>query len=157
MRRTAALAALCALAVAAPAAAQGGVTPTDRAYRHTAGGSGLLEGSDGRAWWLLLSECAGFYGAIANAREAEGDAAGFGDFQARGVSRYRDAVARLQADRGLGRDAATTLVRPHIDRARALAESHLARDPSMGPGTTPAALLRSTCLDLEEAYAAAGR
>lgn len=160
MRRSAPLPVALAVGfalTAGPVLAQGGATPSDLAYRHAVGGSGLLEGSDGKAWWVLLSECAGFYGAMANARDAAGDEPGFEQYRDRGVASYRAAVARLSADRGLDQAAATDLVRPRIDGARAVAEAHLARNPSTGQGTNPMAVLRSTCLDLEEVYAAAAR
>lgn len=160
MRRSASLPVALALGLAlaaGPALAQGGAASSDLVYRHAAGGSGLLEGSDGKAWWVLLSECAGFYGAMANARDDAGDTPGYEQYRDRGVASYRAAVARLRADRGLDSAAAGELVRPRIDQARAVAEAHLARNPSTGYGANPMALLRSTCLDLEEVYADAAR
>lgn len=152
MRRTAFV--LAALLAATPALAQDGAHANDRVYRHD-GGSGLLESANGKAWWLLLSECAGFYGAIANAREDAGDAEGFARYRDHGVAAYRAAVARLTADRGLDREGAAALIRPRVDGARAVAEAHVARNPELR-GTTPINVLRSTCLDLEEAYAREG-
>ena len=89
MRRSAPLPVVLAVGfalTAGPVLAQDGATPADLAYRHAVGGSGLLEGSDGKAWWVLLSECAGFYGAMANARDAAGDAPGFEQYRDRGVA-----------------------------------------------------------------------
>lgn len=146
MRPMTALALAAALASAATP-----VLASDLTYRHRDDGPSLLEGSNGRPYWLLLAECAGFYGAMANtaADQAEAD-----ETLGAGVDLFRLALARLRNDRALGQDAAVALMEPHIERARQLAESNIAADPagSESGRLTPRVLMRSTCNSLRLAY-----
>ncbi|WP_296818155.1 hypothetical protein [Brevundimonas sp.] len=146
MRCTTAMVLAAAIAaVAAPSAA------SDLTYRHRDDGPSLLEGSNGRPYWLLLAECAGFYGAMANVAASEADATQSLDA---GVDLFRLAVSRLRIDRQIDQNAAVHLMEPHIERARRLAEANMAADPAGGePGRlTPRVVMRSTCNSLRLAY-----
>lgn len=138
------------LAFAGPAAAD------DLAYRHADGGPSLLEASNGRPYWLLLAECAGFYGAMANT--ARSDQAAQADLEL-GVRVFEQALARVRADRNLDQASAIDLLDPHIQRARMLAEANIARDPdeAVSGRMTPRVVMRSSCASLRLAYDAALR
>ena len=138
-------AAAAATGLAAPAAAN------DLAYRHQQDGPSLLEGSNGRPYWLLLSECAGFYGAMANTATDETRSQ---ENLRTGVTMFELAVSRLRIDRGLDQAAAVALMEPYIERARLLGESNLAADPSDGADgrLSPRVVMTSTCNSLRLAY-----
>lgn len=131
--------------IAAPAAAN------DLTYRHQQDGPSLLEGSNGRPYWLLLSECAGFYGAMANVAADEAQSQESLDT---GVEMFRLAVSRLRNDRGIDQAAAVALMEPYIERARVLGETNLAADPSNGDDgrLSPRVVMSSTCNSLRLAY-----
>lgn len=138
------------MAMAGPAAAE------DMTYRHGDGGPSLLESSNGRPYWLLLAECAGFYGAMANT--AQSDRAAQADLDL-GVRVFEQALARVRVDRNLDQASAVELLDPYIQRARMLAEANIARDPaeSAAGRVTPRTAMRSTCASLRLAYDAALR
>lgn len=126
----------------------------DLVYRHDdRDGPDVLAGSDGRPYWLLLSECVGFYGALSNL--AVDDQAADADLAA-GRALLSLAVERVGSDRGLGRGEAISLIEPHIRQARQVGEASLAR-PSPADAEiflTPEQVLRSTCGSLERVYRA---
>lgn len=135
---------------AAPAAA------SDLAYRHQDDGPSLLEGSNGRPYWLLLAECAGFYGALANTAESEADQQAV---LRTGVDTFEMAVSRLRIDRGIDQAAAVALMEPYIERARLLGEGNIAQDPGDADAgrLTPRMVMTSTCNSLRLAYDSALR
>ena len=138
---------LAALAVASPALA------SDLAYRHDRNdGPSLLEGSNGRAYWILLSECAGFYGAMANMATSEAD---YQADLASGTAWLNLAIDRVRADRGIGRTEALALIEPRAIQARSAGESSIAGGRPVGGGTlTPDQVMRSTCGSLGRVYRA---
>ena len=143
-------AALAAACVAGPA------TASDLIYRHDRGGGpDLLEGSDGRAYWVLLSECAGFYGAMANMATNEAD---YDRDLAAGTVWLNLALARVSADQGIGRAEALALVEPRVTGARSVGQTGIAEGGDAGSGLTLTAgqIMRSTCGSLERIYATQG-
>lgn len=144
------LAAVAAV-IAGPAAS------ADLVYRHDRdNGPDLLEGSNGRPYWVLLSECAGFYGALANRASSDAD---YERDLAAGRSWLNLAIDRVSADRGLGRREAIALVEPRISRARSVGESSIAASSDDGGVMTLGAgdIMRSTCGSLERVYRAQAR
>lgn len=123
----------------------------DLTYQHHRDGPDLLERSDGQPYWLLLGECAGFYGALANVATSEGD---YDRDLAEGVRYFNSAVARLRADRQLDRAGAVALLEPRVTQARRVGESSLAQ--ASGGSLTPEQILRSTCGSVDRIYRTAG-
>lgn len=139
---------MAALSIAAPAMA------SDMIYRHDRNnGPDLLEGSNGRAYWILLSECAGFYGAMANMATNEADY----DADLAAGSRWLNlAIDRVRADRGIGRSEALALIEPRVINARSVGQSGIASTGDQ-PGSltlTAGQVMRSTCGSLERVYRA---
>jgi hypothetical protein len=138
---------LAAALLAGPAAA------SDLLYRHAGDGPDLLEGSDGRPYWVLLSECAGFYGAMANMATSEAD---YERDLATGRTWLNLAIERVVSDRAIGRAEAIALVEPRVSGARSIGQSGLARsgDGESGIGLTAGQVMRSSCGSLERIYRA---
>ena len=114
---------MTALALAAALLA-GPATASDLIYRHAGDeGPDLLEGSDGRPYWVMLSECAGFYGAMANMATSEAD---YERDLASGRTWLNLAIERLSADRSIGRAEAIALVEPRVTNARTVGQSGIA-------------------------------
>ncbi len=132
---------------AAMTALSGPAWAGDLVYQHHRNGPDLLEQSDGQPYWLLLGECAGFYGALANVATSEGD---YDRDLAEGVRYFNTAVARLRADRQLDRAGAVALLEPRVIQARRVGESGLSQ-PS-GGSLTPDQILRSTCGSVDRIY-----
>lgn len=138
---------LAAGLLAGPAAA------SDLIYRHDGDGPDLLQGSNGRPYWVLLSECAGFYGALANMAISEAD---YERDLAAGRTWLDLAIERVSADRSIGRAEAIALVEPRVSRARAVGESGLTTsgDGVAAVGLTAGQIMRSACGSLERIYRA---
>ncbi|MDO1558284.1 hypothetical protein Q0812_02410 [Brevundimonas sp. 2R-24] len=129
----------------------GSVQAQDLTYNHpTRGGSALIENSDGKAFWVMLGECAGVFGALSNERYYENDQAGADAFEADGTRQANAALAQLMQDRGISRGDAAALVRPAVERGRAFGEAQLAAAPGR---PQVRAVLSSACRDVDDAYA----
>lgn len=137
-----------ALSIAAPAMAN------DLVYRHDRNsGPDLLEGSNGRAYWILLSECAGFYGAMANMATSEADY----DADLAAGSRWLNlAIDRVRADRSLSRSDALALIEPRVITARSVGQAGIAGsgDESGSLTLNAGQVMRSTCASLARVYGA---
>lgn len=139
---SASTAALLALAVAAPALAgdltlgKGDATP-------------LVQSDVGKPFWTLEAQCAGMYGA-AYAYETEHGRSGQADVMKQtGVDMLENSLARLQADRGVDRSAAMTLVANDVEVGRAMGKAELDRH---GDGEASGwNFFRSACLDISDA------
>ncbi len=110
----------------------------------------LIEGNVGLPFWTLQAQCAGAFGATYKFHLAQNRAKAADEDKGLGVAMLDDAIARLQVDRGLDRDAAVTIAVPQVEYGRAIAQKMLDEH-----GTTPDSrwnFLRSTCLDIEQAY-----
>lgn len=144
---------MTALALAAALLA-GPATASDLIYRHAGDeGPDLLEGSDGRPYWVMLSECAGFYGAMANMATSEAD---YERDLASGRTWLNLAIERLSADRSIGRAEAIALVEPRVTNARTVGQSGIATagDGESAVGLTAGQVMRSSCSSLERIYRA---
>jgi hypothetical protein len=111
----------------------------------------LLESSNGRAYWLLLAECSGFYGALSNKAANDTDRQAF---LSQGVETFRLALNRIQRDRGLDREAAIDVLDPYVQRARVLGENSLDQTPATpsSSGLTPRLVMTSTCTSVRQVY-----
>ncbi|HEY0053090.1 MAG TPA: hypothetical protein VGB49_06730 [Caulobacteraceae bacterium] len=145
---------LCLALVLSGAAAPAPAAAADLIFRpNRQQAEGLLGASAGKAYWVMLAECAGFYGALANREDAAGRPAEADGLKATGVGFWTDAVTRLRADRSLDAAAAAALAEPYVARARTLGEQALQR-PVPPSSLQPATAMQSTCTDLRSAYAA---
>ncbi|HEX8233314.1 MAG TPA: hypothetical protein VF559_08220 [Caulobacteraceae bacterium] len=133
-----------ALAAGTAAAAQGNVSPQDKVLTSSMATT-LTTVNVGKPLWALNAQCAGAFGASYQRTLAlKGMQAAEADKQT-GVAMLNTALARLQADRGIGRADATELVKVEIEAGRAKAREYM----SDGTGAyTPWNFLRSTCLDM---------
>jgi hypothetical protein len=110
----------------------------------------LTESNIGKPYWSLHAQCAGVYGAASGFETASGHADPAEKYKLIAVGMFNDAVARLQADRGLDRPAAIALATPELDYGRASAARMLADD---GTGSDSGwNMLRSACQDISQAY-----
>ena len=141
-------------AVLAVACLGGPALASDLLYRHDRfQGPDLLEGSNGRPYWVLMSECAGFYGAMANMASSEAD---YENDVAMARQWLNRAIMRLVADRGLERPEAIALIEPRISRARTVGEASIAAsggDDVNALTLTATQIMRSTCGSLGRVYA----
>lgn len=135
-------------------AASSPVLANDLIYRHADGNPDMLERSDGRPYWLLLAECSGFYGALANMAADDAASQAYVD---EGMATFNLALARVRADRGLDQAGAVRLMEPYVSRARDVGESSLAGPVTASAtegGLTPELILTSTCRSLRRTYTA---
>lgn len=139
---------VAALSIAGP------VMASDLLYRHDRhDGPDLLERSNGQAYWIMLSECAGFYGAMANMATSEADYDA--DLEA-GRTWLNMAIDRVRADRGLSRSDALGLIEPRVTQARSAGQAGIAAggDSAGGMTLTAAQIMRSTCGSVQRVYRA---
>ena len=109
----------------------------------------LVENNVGKPFWLLEAQCAGAYGAAYGFEQAHGHAGLAESDKALGVAMLDNALARLETDRGLDRDAAMALAVPEVDAGRGEAAGMLAKSGS-GPDSDWN-VLRSGCEDIAAA------
>ena len=135
----------------------GGATPAqagDLLYRHGPDGADLLEQSAGRAYWVMLSECAGFYGAMSNLAN---DPAQSQQYLDRGMFFARQAVQQVRSDRTVSSTEANALISPYVSRARDLGEQSLGQNPleTSQTGLTPTMVMTASCDAVDRAYSTA--
>lgn len=139
---TASAMALASLSVVPPALA-GDLTLA----RHDA--TPLVESDIGKPYWTLEAQCAGMFGAGYAYETDHNRAAEAADMKQSGVDMLENALARLEADRGVDRGAAMTLVANEVEAGRAEAKAELFKyGDGAGTGWN---MLRSACLDIGDA------
>ena len=110
----------------------------------------LIEGNVGIPYWTLQAQCAGTFGATYNFHKVQNRLKDADEDKSLGVAMLDDAIARLQTDRGLDRDAAMQLAIPQVEYGRGLAQKTL--DSQGAVAESRWNILRSICLDVEQAY-----
>ena len=109
----------------------------------------LITSDIGKPYWMLQAQCAGMFGAayaydVAHKHPSEAER-----MKENGVDMLESALARLQFDRGIDRNAAMTLAADEVEVGRAGAKTQLEQG-----GDGPASawnVIRSACLDISDA------
>jgi len=109
----------------------------------------LIQSDVGRPFWQMEAQCAGIFGAgyafqVEHKHQKEADRA-----KDDGISMLNEAIARLQADRGLDQPAALNLAAVEVETGRSVAKDSLQRDGA-GP-TSSYNFMRSACYDISAA------
>ena len=109
----------------------------------------LIASDVGKPYWQMEAQCAGMFGAAFAFYTDRHSPADAGRSRDAGVSMLNDAIARLQADRGLDQPAALNLAAEQVEVGRAGAKIGFERQ-----GGGPASYfnwMRSACFDISEA------
>ncbi len=109
----------------------------------------LIESDVGKPYWQMEAQCAGMFGAayayeIDRKHPAEAD-----HLKESGIAMLNEAIARLQADRGLDQPAALNLAAVEVETGRAGAKYGLERQGSGGGSYFN--FMRSACFDISAA------
>ncbi len=109
----------------------------------------LIASDVGKPYWQMQAQCAGIFGAayafdMDRHKPAEADRA-----KEIGISMLNDAIARLQADRGLDQPAALNLAAEQVEVGRAGAKAGL--QSSGGGPESYFNWMRSACSDISDA------
>jgi hypothetical protein len=109
----------------------------------------LITSDVGKPYWMMQAQCAGMFGAAYAYDVAHQQASIADSAKQDGVSMLDDALARLELDRGVDRNAAMSLAAEQVEVGRAQAKAELDRGGS-GP-SSGWNILRSACLDISDA------
>jgi hypothetical protein len=109
----------------------------------------LTQSNVGKPFWALQAQCAGIFGASYAYQRDHGDQKGADADKDIGVAMLDAALARLEADRGIDRNAAMALAEPEVDRGRSVVAPLLTHSGN-GPETNWN-FFRSACLDIDAA------
>lgn len=106
----------------------------------------------GEPYWKLQAECAGLHSAARKwfadrGRDAEASAAA-----ARGSRFLDNALDRLEADRGVEREAAVDMIAPAFNAGLGRGEALLAQANPVDRAVSDFNLVRSACIEIEMAY-----
>ena len=109
----------------------------------------LIQSDVGKPYWQMEAQCAGIFGAayayeIDHKRPAEAER-----LKDSGIAMLNQAIARLQADRGLDQPAALNLAAVEVETGRAGAKIGLERQGSGGMSYFN--FMRSACFDISAA------
>jgi hypothetical protein len=110
----------------------------------------LTETNVGKPYWSLTAQCAGIFGAASNHETDLGRSKTADTFQRASDALLDDAVARLQADRGVDRDTALDTAAPELNYGRQIALQKINVD-GLGP-ESGWNMLSSACDDISKAY-----
>jgi|WetSurMetagenome_2_1015567.scaffolds.fasta_scaffold229422_2 hypothetical protein len=109
----------------------------------------LITSDVGKPFWTLQAQCAGMFGAAYAYDTAHNRAPDAEKMKQNGVDMLDSALARLELDRGIDRNAAMALAADQVEIGRAIAKPILERDGD-GPSSSWN-FVRSGCLDISEA------
>ena len=109
----------------------------------------LITSNIGKPYWQMEAQCAGMFGAayafeVDHHKQADADRA-----KESGISMLNEAIARLEADRGIDQPAALNLAAQEVETGRAAAKTVL--DRQGGGPESPFNWMRSACFDISEA------
>jgi hypothetical protein len=135
-------AAALALALAAPASAGDLLLAQSDA-------NPLTSSNVGKPFWSLEAQCAGIFGAGYSYEQARGKSKAAEADKQTGVAMLDAAIARLQIDRGLDRNAAMALATREVDYGRGQVAGKLAERGKSSDSQWN--LMRSACLDIDAA------